>query len=259
MGALTNLGTIVVQDKGPGEDRVKNLVTEGVLHDLVLDAIRLDEPFLRLIDEKLIVSSGAVGSVPELFLEICNSLQRIGLHLCDGTFPSLSLSGGPIRCIQIREVINGFKRLIWFQKGTSVADSQVAPLCEPPGVNAMCLPPALSGWGGMHLPLMVGFCFHPSGLLNRSFHRSRAHAPVAVVRVVVVEAPVRVHVAHVVRVRRVRGPTKAHRGGCTYKAHPWARIIAGRAAAPWAVHSGRPGPAACTSRRPSSSTTLPGS
>ena len=79
MGALPNLGTIVVQDKGPGEDRVKNLVTEGVLHDLVLDAIRLDEPFLRLIDEKLIVSSGAVGSVPELFLEICNSLQRIGL------------------------------------------------------------------------------------------------------------------------------------------------------------------------------------
>jgi hypothetical protein len=117
MGALPNLGTIVVQDKGPGEDRVQNLVTEGVLHDLVLDAIRLDEPFLRLIDEKLIVSSGAVGSVPELFLEICNSLQRIGLHLCDGTFPSLSLSGGPIRCIQIREVINGFKRLICFKRG----------------------------------------------------------------------------------------------------------------------------------------------
>lgn len=148
MGALPNLGTIVVQDKGPGEDRVKNLVTEGVLHDLVLDAIRLDEPFLWLIDKKLIVSSGAVGSVPELFLEICNSLQRISLHLCDGAFPSLSLSGGPIRCIQIREVINGFKRLIWFQKGTSVADSQVAPLCEPPGVNAMCLPPPCQAGAG---------------------------------------------------------------------------------------------------------------
>ena len=49
---------------------------------------------------------------------------------------------------KMQEVINGFKRLIWFQKGTSVADSQVAPLCEPPGVNAMCLPPPCQAGAG---------------------------------------------------------------------------------------------------------------
>lgn len=141
VGALPDLGTVVVQDKRPGQNRVEDLVAEGVLHDLVLDAIRLDEPLLRLIDKELIVGSGAVGSFPKFLLEAGNSLQRVGLYLCDGAFPSLPLAGGPVRCIQICEVVNGFKRLIWFQKGTSVADSRAAPMCEPPGVNAMCLPP----------------------------------------------------------------------------------------------------------------------
>ena len=64
VGALPNLGTVVVQDKRPGQDRVEDLIAEGVLHDLVLDAVRLDEPLLRLVDEELIVGSGAVGSFP---------------------------------------------------------------------------------------------------------------------------------------------------------------------------------------------------
>ena len=59
------------------------------------------------------------------------------------------------------------------------------------------------------------------GLLGRGkFHRSRADAVVAVVRVVVVERPVRVHVADVVRVRRVRGAHYAQQKSMPYKEYP---------------------------------------
>ena len=56
--------------------------------------------------------------------------------------------------------------------------------------------------------------------LGHDFHQIRPNAIVAVVRVVVVEAPVRVHVAHVVRIRGVRrAKPRQRKKACTYKAH----------------------------------------
>lgn len=61
--------------------------------------------------------------------------------------------------------------------------------------------------GGMRLPLIVVLCFPPFGVLNPGVPPKRANAPVAVVRVVVVQRAGGIHVADVVRVRR-------------YKSHP---------------------------------------
>ena len=77
---------------------------------------------------------------------------------------------------------------------------------------------------GIFLPLMGGPLLSAPpqrGLLGRGkFHRSRADAVVAVVRVVVVERPVRIHVADVVRVRRVRGAHYAQQKSMPYKEYP---------------------------------------
>lgn len=56
----------------------------------------------------------------------------------------------------------------------------------------------------MRLPLIVVLCFSAVGLLIRGIPPKRANAPVAVVRVVVVQRAVRIDVADVVGVRRIR-------------------------------------------------------
>ena len=70
--------------------------------------------------------------------------------------------------------------------------------------------------------IVIGFSFRPLGLLNRSFYQTRTHAPVAVVGVVVVQRPVRIDVAGVVAIARIRGPHTAHQRSSANKTHPQA-------------------------------------
>ena len=111
VGSLSDLAPVVIQDKGAAQDGVKDVVAKGVLHDFVLDAVRLDEASLWLKDVELMVISRLVETVPQLSLQDGDRLQSVQLHFGNGVFPSLAFPGCPIRRIEISEVINDFKIL----------------------------------------------------------------------------------------------------------------------------------------------------
>lgn len=71
------------------------------------------------------------------------------------------------------------------------------------GIGDPVFVPAVDSGDGIHLPLMMVFCFRLAPTRSR-VPSKRANAPVPVVSVVVVQRAVRVDVADVVRVRRIR-------------------------------------------------------
>ena len=98
------------------------------------------------------------------------------------------------------------QRFIIGPRGAPAAGRKPVPvgLASP----ILYLPPLSHRGGGIYLPLIVVLCFRPFGLLVLGVPPKRANAPVAVVRVVVVQRAGGIDVADVVRIGRYKAYPK---------------------------------------------------
>ena len=229
MGSFSYLAAVIVENERPRESVVKDVIAKGVLHDFVLETVGLDEAFLWLEYVKFPVIAGLVGALAQFVLQIGDGLECVQLYLGDGVLPSLSPARGPVGFVKVPEVANLIEILLAVLLHVNLPpNTAIAPGPSgygwAPGRRCHVFVLGVAPLDGIFIPLMGGPLLSAAGTavyLVAVFHQSRAHAVVAVVRVVVVAAPVRVHVAHVVRVRRVRGANKAHKGWrCTYNEYP---------------------------------------
>lgn len=91
----------------------------------------------------------------------------------------------------------------FFHTNSSLCVAFAFRRAECSGIGDPVFAPVVDRGGGIHLPLMVVFCFRLMPTRSH-FPPKRANAPVPIPRVVVVQRAVGIDVADVVGVRRIR-------------------------------------------------------
>ena len=119
--AFPHLAAVVVQDEGLGQRVIEDLIAEGVLDDLVLEAVRLDQAALRLVDD---------------------GLQRRRFHLGDAVLPPLAAACFQIRVVQVSPFTYSFVVFAHSGEAPLAAQRRAAAWCQ---ASVLCVYPPSVG------------------------------------------------------------------------------------------------------------------
>ena len=140
--AFAHLAAVVVQDEGLGQRVIQDLITEGVLDDFVLEAVRLDQAALRLVDVERAIAARPVGPGLQFPLDQRDGLQRRRFHLGDAVLPPLAAACFQIRVVQVSPFTYSFVVFAHSGEAPLAAQRRAAAWCQ---ASVLCVYPPSVG------------------------------------------------------------------------------------------------------------------